>query len=180
MVNVKRAALLALISYAFSLAGGFLAAYLMGVEVMNTKTPTSVWIAGIFTTIIIAGLFTWIYFRDPAISPSGREGLQFALVLFIVSFLLDLMFIIPVMLTGMTSVNIIAYYTNPFFWVIVLVLFATCTFVGQFLQKRAKGMQRTSSATAESKTTTDKPMKKIAVPAVKKSSSKQSKKKSRR
>ena len=95
-----------------------------------SSLPQSFFIVGIILSVILATLFTLLYFRDRKIKRNAKEGFYFGLVLIAIGFTFDLaIFTISGLATGYET-DIFSYYSNPLFWVATVLFVATTTTVG--------------------------------------------------
>ncbi|MBI2449082.1 hypothetical protein HYV49_02175 [Candidatus Pacearchaeota archaeon] len=130
-MNLKRAIWVAVLTYAISFIIGLIVMMIMGVDPTNlTEIPNNVLYISIILTIIIAVFFTLLYFKGKRIKPNAKEGFYFGLILIIVGTILDIIiFSLSSLATG-TQQSLIEYYSNPFFWIALILLLATTTIVG--------------------------------------------------
>lgn len=144
-MNLKRAAWIGVVTYIISFIIGIIVMYFLGFDPSQaSEIPNSLLYVNIILTIIIAALFTWFYFsgksseKKAKIKPSMKEGLLFGVVLIVVGFIIDLI------IFGISSIatdveqNIIKYYSNPLFWVAIVLLLVTTTLVGFVMSKKRK------------------------------------------
>ena len=135
-MNLKRAIWVGLLTYVLSFIFGLVVMFFLGVDPAQTsEIPRSFLIILILVSLVFAGLFSLFYFKDKKIKPSAKEGFLFGLVLVAVGFILDvIIFGISNAFTE-TQQDLIAYYSDPLFWVALILFVAVTTIVGA-LKKR--------------------------------------------
>jgi len=130
-VNIKRALWIGALTYMITFIIGVTIAFIVGVDVwLGEELNTPFWLLSIFLTVVIVVFFANWYFQDKKIKRNVKEGLIFALVLFLVAAVFDLILAIPFILAN--GLGIFVYYLDPFVWISVLVMFATAAFVGWY------------------------------------------------
>ena len=136
-MNIKRALWVSVLTYAASFIIGLIVMTLMGIDPTNlAKIPNNVLYISILLTIIIVALFTLFYFKGKNIKPSAKEGFYFGLVLIILGTILDvIIFSLSSLATG-TQQSLIEYYSNPLFWITLILLLATTTIVGAVKRRK--------------------------------------------
>jgi len=134
-MNLKRAIWMSIIAYLVSFVFGLAIVALGGGDAFSENIEFSTWLTLFIFLIILVYIFASWYFKDKKIKASSKEGFRFALVLFLVSAILDLAVLIPYVLTSGNSSEALAYYASPWFSVAVLLMIATGGFVGYKNQK---------------------------------------------
>lgn len=130
-MNIKRALWIGALTYMITFIIGVTIAFIVGVDVwLGEELNTPFWLLSIFLTVVIVVFFANWYFQDKKIKRNVKEGLIFALVLFLVAAVFDLILAIPFILAN--GLGIFVYYLDPFVWISVLVMFATAAFVGWY------------------------------------------------
>ena len=135
-MNYKRAIGIGFVAYLASFAFGIVVALLFGVNFETTaEVPRIVWVVGLIAQIVIGLLFAYWYFSSKKIKKYGvLEGLYLGAVFVAVGFLIDALFIIPSIFISGAPSDILAYYTNPLFWVSILLLFLCTMFVASWFE----------------------------------------------
>jgi hypothetical protein len=137
-MNFKRALWVGVLTYFVSFIVGLIPMMIMGFNPSQmTDVPQSFFIIGIIISVILAALFTLLYFKDRKISPSAKEGFYFGLTLVIIGSVLDvIIFSIGSIAGGGNEMDILGYYSNPLFWVALVLFIVTTTTVGYFKSKK--------------------------------------------
>jgi len=130
-MDFKRALWVGIVTYIVSFLIGMGVILAMGFQPSQiTEIPSIVLYINIAITIVLAVVFTLLYFRGKGIAPGVKEGFFFGIVLVIIGFILDaIIFSASSQITG-TQQNIIMYYSNPIFWTALLLFLATAAIVG--------------------------------------------------
>ncbi|MBI2451863.1 hypothetical protein HYV50_02160 [Candidatus Pacearchaeota archaeon] len=136
-MNLKRAVWVGIVTYILSLIIGIVVISLLGFDfTQSAEIPNSIFLINIIITIIVVALFTLFYLKDKKINQNAKEGFFFGLVLIILGFIFDvIIFSISAAATN-TQKNIIEYYSNPLFWLALILFLATTTIVGAIKGKR--------------------------------------------
>ena len=130
-MKLKRAIWIGVVTYILSFIIGLIPMILMGTDTAEiSELPPSFFIIGIITSIVLAGLFTLVYFKDKGIKPSAKEGFYFGLVLIIVGFVLDVLIFSVSSLAADSEIDIFAYYSSQMFWTALVLLVAATTIIG--------------------------------------------------
>jgi ABC-type glycerol-3-phosphate transport system permease component len=131
----KRALWMSVLLYFTSFAIGILFAVLLGYDFSSQAEPTtSFWITGMVFNIILAGLFTWWYFKK--VKASAKEGLFFGLFAISVGFIFDAIFLVPTAIASGSFSEIWKYYGNSFFFATITLLLLATYGVGWYLEKK--------------------------------------------
>jgi len=138
-MNVKRAIGVGLLTYLVSFILGIIVMFAMGVDPsQGSEIPKSAFIVNIIITLILAGLFTLFYFKDKKIKRNAKEGFLFGIVLIIMGFILDVIIFTLTSIMTSTQINILEYYSNPIFWLALILFVLTTTIVGAIKEKKKK------------------------------------------
>lgn len=138
-MNIKRAIGVGLLTYLTSFILGTIIMFAMGIDPSQTsEIPQSAYIINIIVTIILAGLFTLFYFRNKKIKRNAKEGFMFGIVLVIIGFILDIIILAIVSTMTTTQIDLLEYYSNPLFWLALILFVLTTTIVGAMKEKRKK------------------------------------------
>lgn len=135
----KRAIGFAILIYIASFVVGILTSFFINADFSMSNVPVGVWIIGILASIILTACFTKLYFKK--VDPSFSEGIKFGIVVILISTILDFLIVIPSVLYTNTVGDIVSYYTNPLFWVIVASVILTAGIVGkkqEYLETHAR------------------------------------------
>ncbi|MEK6844064.1 MAG: hypothetical protein AABX83_01415 [Nanoarchaeota archaeon] len=138
-MNIKRAIWVGVVTYILSFIVGMVSAILIGFDINQAEMPTSFYVIGIIISIVLAGLFTLVYFRDKKIKASAKEGFYFGLVLIIIGFIMDII-IFSIGAAAGSEMDILAYYSNSMFWIALVLFVATTTIVGAIKRKKSKNL----------------------------------------
>jgi hypothetical protein len=136
-MNFKRAVWISLVTYIVSFIIGGIVAFMFQVDPQATTLPIPLYIAMVVMTVIIAILFTLLYFKDRKIKPSAKEGFMFGIVLVFTGFILDVLIFSISSLVADLSQDIIEYYSSALFWIAIMVLLITTTLVGMYKQRKS-------------------------------------------
>jgi hypothetical protein len=124
--------LLYIATFILGMAISFLSREQMGVA---TDVTESMWYVGMATSVILAAVFTYWYLRGSGLIPSVRCGLYFGLTAVMFSSIFDAAMFILAEYLG-TPVDLVAYYLDPHFWIIVAIVIGTSALVGQLKRPR--------------------------------------------
>jgi ABC-type spermidine/putrescine transport system permease subunit II len=132
-MNIKRAIWLGVLTYITSFIVGIILAAILGIDITTGEplTPT-LWYLSIIFTIIVSAIFTYIYFKDEKTKPDFTQGIYFGFVLIVIGFIIDSLIIIPYILQGNSKIEVLSYYTEPFFWLSLVLLLVTTSIIGHF------------------------------------------------
>ncbi len=125
MKRLKRQVLFALIEYVLAFLIGLV--FVLGTGYTLLEEPLTFWIVSITLTIVLTVAVSWLYFKKAP--HTYQEGLRLGITFVLVGFVIDLLGLITYALLGQPF-NILAYYGDPLFWISILVLIGTTTFVG--------------------------------------------------
>ena len=138
-MNLKRAIGVGLLTYLASFIIGIIIMFAMGVDPsQGSEIPKSAFIVNIIITLILAGLFTLFYFKDKKIKRSAKEGFMFGIVLIIIGFILDIIIFTLTSMMTTTQVDLLEYYSDPIFWLALILFVLTTTIVGAIKEKKKK------------------------------------------
>lgn len=130
-MRFKRAIGIAALTYVASFLIGIVVASASGINLLDGQEPTATqWIISIVFTLIIVALFSLWYFSGKGVSASAKEGFYLGLVFFVAGWVLDFILALPLLLSGSSASQLIAYYSNPLFWVSVVLIVLVPVVVG--------------------------------------------------
>ena len=130
-MDVKRALWMGFLVYIISFIIGTIVGILMGVDFSTAASvPDSVWAVNIVLAIIIVGTFGVWYFKK--VTPSWKQGALLGIMFVLVGFIIDLLLVIPWIMFSDSPADIVSYYTNPLFWLTLLLIVLTTAVVGWF------------------------------------------------
>ena len=136
-MNFKRAIGIGLLTYIFAFVIGIVVMFLFQVDPSDPfSIPPLVLYVNIGITIILAAFFTLWYLRGKKIKPGMKEGFLFGLVLIIIGTVLDVLLFTLGAIVLNAPLDIIGYYSNPVFWISLLLFLATTTLVGWIAGRR--------------------------------------------
>lgn len=96
----------------------------------TTKLPPSFFIIGMVLSVVLAGIFSVVYFKGKGVKASTKEGFYLGVTIILIGFVLDLVLFLLSILAGETGSEITTYYSNIFFWIALVLVIATATLVG--------------------------------------------------
>lgn len=135
-MDYKRAVLAALLTYAVTFIFGLLAALLgFGFEDAAGTISANTWIFGGVTAVAATVLGAWWYFKKKGVRATINTGFHLGLVIIVVSFVLDLLAFLPALSDPEMMALLTAYYGNPLFWVIVVLVIVTASLTGKYYDK---------------------------------------------
>ena len=138
-MNYKRALLLSLLAYVISFIVGLLAALIFSVDFSgDDPIPRSLWYVGIIASIIIMASFTLWYFKSDTTTASTLNGLAFGAIAVVFSAALDALIFTPAALSGRGN-ELISYYSEPLFWITLILVIVTTTLVGYLMGRKSGG-----------------------------------------
>ncbi len=98
------------------------------------KTNTIISLINLVLMVVIVALFSLYYFKDNKIKADVKEGLKFGLVLIVIGFVFDWVgFLISI--ARNSPQDLINYYSNPYFWIALILLIGTSALVGHIKGK---------------------------------------------
>lgn len=134
-MNWKRAIGLGVASYVVTFIVGTIVATMMGIDLSQAKeVPNSVWYVNIVIASLIVGAFSFWYFKKE--EASLKSGFHLGLTFIGVGFVLDAILIIPWIFMSGSPADPIAYYTNPLFWLTIVILIGVITGIGWWKGKK--------------------------------------------
>ena len=138
-MNYKRALLLSLLAYVISFIVGFLAALAFSVDFSGDEPiPQSLWYVGLVASVIIMASLTLWYFKSDTTTASTLNGLAFGAIAVVFSAALDALIFIPATLSGRGN-ELISYYSEPLFWITLILVIVTTTLVGYLMGRKSGG-----------------------------------------
>ena len=130
-MNTKRAIWISLAFYIATLIIGIILTVIANISLSSPQEiPTTYWIITIVVTVLLTSLASIWYFHKKGVSRNIKEGFKLGLTFVIVGFILDSLFIIPALFTGSGADLLLEYYLTPSFYVILLLVIASATFIG--------------------------------------------------
>ena len=136
-MNLKRAIRIGVLTYITLLIIGGIAISFLGINPMQRdKISNSVFAVHIITTIIIAAVSTLFYLKDKKIKSNAKEGLLFGIVLIIIGFILDMLFVLIYSFISSSKIDLLEYYIDPIFWSGLILLLATTAIIGSIKGKK--------------------------------------------
>ena len=163
-MNYKRALLLSLLAYVISFIVGFLAALAFSVDFSGDEPiPQSLWYVGLVASVIIMASLTLWYFKSDTTTASTLNGLAFGAIAVVFSAALDALIFIPATLSGRGN-ELISYYSEPLFWITLILVIVTTTLVGYLMGRKSGG----DGAGKEEVRGEPEPLQKTFVPATEK------------
>lgn len=129
-MNLKRGVVVGLALYFITFIVGVLLTIFSKVSLESPQNiPTTYWIITIIVTVLLTSIASIIYFHKSGTKRSVKEGFKLGITFAIVGFILDMLFFIPAIVSSGTSL-IIQYYSNPSFYITLLLVIASATFIG--------------------------------------------------
>ena len=136
-MNLKRATWIALVMYISSFIVGLIPLFFMGINTTNMdELPANFFIIGVIISIVLAGLFSLLYFKDKKIQRNAKEGFYFGLAIIVMSFILEMIISLIFSLMVPNIPDMFSYYSTPAFWISLVLVIATATLVGKFKSKK--------------------------------------------
>lgn len=138
--NPRRAIGVAFALYIATFIAGLIAGFVSGQDMTSMSTiPDYFWYVGMGISVVLISLFTLWYFRDARIQPSAKSGAYFGLTTVGFSFALDLIIFSFGNAQG-AGVDLSAYYSDPRFFVTVILVVLTATLVGVFKSHKGENI----------------------------------------
>lgn len=142
MLTTKRALVFALLAYIFTFIAALVSSISLGYDpsqLMGTP-PTDYCIAIIISSGIAAVIFTYLYFthKKPQLKPGAKDGFRFGVTMIILSFVLDMIFFLPLVINTGNFKQAAANYGSWYVYVVLLVVLAGSAGVGYWLEKKPK------------------------------------------
>jgi hypothetical protein len=133
-MNWKRALGIAFTLYLVTFVFGILLALLLGIDMTSVQeTPLSMWIVSIIMTTVFAGLAAFWYFNKE--KAALKDGFFLGLVFIGFGFFMDLLFFIPMLISGEGFGLLGAYYGNVLFWVSLVLVVVVSSCIGKWKGK---------------------------------------------
>ena len=143
-MKIKRAIWVALALYFTTFIIGIILTIIAQISLASPQEiPTTYWIITIVVTILLTSLTSIWYFNKPRISRNIKEGFKLGLTFVIVGFILDLIFFIPLFITSGASL-LIEYYSTPSFYITLLLVIVSATFIGSRHQTHSETKEKSS------------------------------------
>lgn len=137
--NFKRALGISFALYVATFIVGIAMGVLTGQDMSSMDNISdNFWYVGMVSAVIFTALATLWYFRNPAIMPSTKSGLFFGLTAVGFSILIDVILFSIGNVMG-ASVDIIEYYSDYRFWIIVILVLGTAKLVGYLKRPQGAG-----------------------------------------
>lgn len=122
--------------YIVSFVIGILAGRALGIEyVSGDVIPDSLWYIGVLFVLILAVLFTFIYYRDMKIKPSTKEGFLFGSIVIGVAFAIQFIMYLGSIVYARYPVSLDTYSGEPLLLALLVLFIATTTFVSWLKSK---------------------------------------------
>lgn len=137
-MNYKRSILIALAVYFATLVVGGIVSASMGIQMTDvTAIPMNVWIISAVLAAVFSAAGAFWYFKGKNTNPSTETGFKFGLIMVISGFILDFLMFLPLASQGKNPLTELGkYYSQPIFWVTLLLVLAGATGMGMWLQKK--------------------------------------------
>ena len=137
-MNKKREIVISVLLYIATFAVGILVGVILGTDFSGeTEITTTHWIISIIFSIILAAIFSFLYFKGRGVDASGKQGLKLGLFFLLIGIIFDALFLLPYVFSGSGSMDgVLAYYLDPLFYVSVLLIILTPVVVGMFMMGR--------------------------------------------
>lgn len=129
---IKRAIWISIVAYAATFVTGVLVGMVLNFPQTTDLSviPANIFYAGAITAVLVMGIFTWWFFKGETAHANLKNGLYFGLIAVAVGFVLDFLSVVPF---GNPIDLLSPYYTQPLFFVTLLLILATTTGTGHFL-----------------------------------------------
>ncbi len=134
---MKRGIMLSLVMYIVSIIVGIVIVILFDKNLSQANAELNNWIVSVVISVILAIPFGKWYFDSNRVTATHIEGAKLGVVFLLTGLLIDFVLAIPFMIQNSISA-FTRFYTDSFFFVYVLVIILTTTFVGSYWEKRSK------------------------------------------
>lgn len=120
--------------YVLTFAIGIGIALYLGTDLTGEEPISKIhWIWTIVLSVILAGFFSYWYFKDKKVKTCAAEGCYLGLTFFGVGIFFDFLFLIPYLMLGIGDAAVLtSYYQNIWFWVSVVLIVLTPVVVGYY------------------------------------------------
>ncbi len=143
-MNKKRAILIALALYVSTLIVGIILTIFAKVNLQSPQEiPTTYWIITIVVTVLLTSIASIWYFNKKGTIRNTKEGLKLGWTFICVGFILDALFFIPAFFSSGVKL-LFEYYINPSFYITLLLVIATATFIGSRHQTKSEKQEKSS------------------------------------
>lgn len=136
-MNIKRAIGASILTYITTFIAGIIFAKTLGVTDPSVdQVPVLLWILGIAAAICFTWIFSKWYFKSSRVTSGSRQGLILGVIMILVGFVLDVLTVLPS--TGSLGEGLALlgdYYGQWFFWVTVILIISTTTYVGKKIRR---------------------------------------------
>ncbi|MEK6847061.1 MAG: hypothetical protein AABY16_02750 [Nanoarchaeota archaeon] len=144
-MKIKRAIGIAVALYIITFVIGVILT-LVAKEMLQTQqnAQTTYWLITIVVTILLTSLASLWYFNGKNIIRNIAEGLKLGVTFIISSFVLDLISLIPVLISTGNTQGLFEYYKDPTFYLIALLVLGTAVFIGSRNQSSKNKIEKNS------------------------------------
>lgn len=133
--DTRRGLILATVLYIVSMILGMVSVLLFDSVLGGRNAELNNWIVSVGISVGLAIPFTKWYFEGPSIKASHMEGAKVGAMYLLIGLLIDLLLAIPFMIqNGIMAVT--KFYTDSYFFVYLLVVLLTTTFVGSYYERK--------------------------------------------
>ena len=130
-MKLKRAIGIGLVLYAVTFIVGVI---LTLVGSANFSSPQEIpriyWLTTIIVTVLLTGLASIWYFKGKNVKRTVKEGFFLGIAFIVLGFIIDILLFIPALLSQNGLQVVIDYYTEPAFYITLVLVLATTIFVG--------------------------------------------------
>lgn len=140
--NFKRAIGILLVFYIATFVVGIIVGFITSQNMASLNSISRfMWYFGIVVNMLLIALFTRWYFVQKTLVASAKSGALFGLTAVALSTVVDII-IFSVANSYGAAVHLGAYYSDPKFWLIVVLSIGTAAFIGYRIGKRRAAKAR--------------------------------------
>ena len=100
------------------------------------KISDSTWVFGGVTAVAATVLGAYWYYRKKGVKSTINTGFHLGLVMVVVRFVLDWLAFLPLILSDQQGMKLInAYYGNPRFWIIIVLVVGSAALTGKYYER---------------------------------------------
>ena len=130
-MNKKRAVLISVALYVMTFVVGVILAIAGRLNFSNpAEIPAYFWIISLVTTVAFTAIASFWYFSSEGSKRNVKEGLTLGIFFVVIGFVLDILFFLPSLFTGSNFEMLLRYYKEPMFYLTLILVIGTTTFIG--------------------------------------------------
>lgn len=141
MIISKRALIFAILAYIATFIAAIVFTVAFGIDPaqLATSPPLNYCVAIIISSTIISIVAAYLYFtyKNPPIKATLKEGFKFGILLIVLGFILDMVFILPMVINSGGLQQMISSYSKLYVYFVFVGALVGTSGVGYWLQKKS-------------------------------------------